>query len=184
MPEPSVSASPAPTREHEREMNEPTCAAPPRRVRPSAGAAGVCGASSDARGERSRSLRSFMPRTQVTRRLNLTRRPALGLGQLRASAPAARITRRRPARAARPRVEHWPSLYTYLGYCLVEPALTLGEQLRRWRRAQGLCRSAVAQLLGLDDCTLWRLEAGITGEPTRRVRSTVQSLLARPLHRQ
>ncbi len=76
-----------------------------------------------------------------------------------------------------PRLEHRPSIDTYLGYCLVEPATRLGERLARWRRANGVSRKALATELGLDDSTLWRLETGITRQATVSVRAAIRELL-------
>jgi transcriptional regulator with XRE-family HTH domain len=77
----------------------------------------------------------------------------------------------------RPALRFLPSIYEWLGYCPVEPRpQTLGQNLLRWRTAQGLTQAEVARRLGLDPGTIHRVEHGL-GRPTRGIRQAVDHLL-------
>jgi DNA-binding XRE family transcriptional regulator len=59
-----------------------------------------------------------------------------------------------------PAMRHWPGIIEFLGYDPSPEPKTTGDRLLTYRRRQGLSRKALAGLLGVDETTLWRWEAG------------------------
>lgn len=68
-----------------------------------------------------------------------------------------------------PPVRLIPAIHTFLGFCPINPAWTLGERLRAAREARGLSRRRVAGLVGLDEGTVARAEQGIPRMARRSV---------------
>lgn len=49
-----------------------------------------------------------------------------------------------------PSVRHYPKIFSFLGYCLIEPSQTEGERLRLFRTHLGLSTKEIVKLLGVD----------------------------------
>jgi transcriptional regulator with XRE-family HTH domain len=62
---------------------------------------------------------------------------------------------------AEPEVRYLPKIIAFLDYCPYTPGRPLGERLRVAREAQGLSRKRLAQLVRVDEGTLWRWEQGM-----------------------
>ena len=76
-----------------------------------------------------------------------------------------------------PVIRYLPGIYSWLGFCPVEPGpITLAERLLRRRTAQGLSQAEVARRLALDPGTVYRSEQGI-GTPARRVATAIRALV-------
>jgi transcriptional regulator with XRE-family HTH domain len=61
---------------------------------------------------------------------------------------------------AEPEPRLLPRIVDFLGFCPIDPAEPLGSRLLRAREAQGLSRKRLAQLVRVDEATLWRWEEG------------------------
>jgi transcriptional regulator with XRE-family HTH domain len=62
---------------------------------------------------------------------------------------------------AEPAVRCLPGIIAFLGYCPYAPGRPLGERLRVAREARGLSRKQLAELVGIDEGTLWKWERGL-----------------------
>jgi DNA-binding transcriptional regulator YiaG len=62
--------------------------------------------------------------------------------------------------ATQPMIRCLPKIIAFLGHDPFPPAHTLGEQITRYRRANGLSRLQLAKRFGVDPGTLWRWESG------------------------
>lgn len=76
-----------------------------------------------------------------------------------------------------PPVRYVPSIIEFLGYDPCPPPKNLGERLQAKRRFLGLSRKRAARLLGVDEGTLARWEAGAC-EPRREHLALVSDVLA------
>ena len=73
-----------------------------------------------------------------------------------------------------PAIRHMPAIIRFLGYVPFSVGDSLPERLKAYRRIRGLSRKRLAQILDVDEGTLWRWETGQRkprGEHARRVRA-------------
>lgn len=78
--------------------------------------------------------------------------------------------------ARSPSDRYLPAIIRFLGYDPLPAPEGLGEQLRAWRRRQGLSGKKAAKRLGVDEGTLCRWERGIW-TPKGLRRKLVEALL-------
>jgi transcriptional regulator with XRE-family HTH domain len=76
-----------------------------------------------------------------------------------------------------PAVRFLPAIHTFLGYCPLKPALTLGGRLQQARNAAGLSRRELGRKIGLDEGTIARLERGMAKRPTQRTAAAITAFL-------
>lgn len=57
-----------------------------------------------------------------------------------------------------PGFRHYPALIAFLRYDPLPKGETLGERIRATRRRQGLSQEQLAQVLGIDQATVWAWE--------------------------
>ncbi len=60
-----------------------------------------------------------------------------------------------------PEVQYLPKIIAFLGYCPYTPGRTLNERLRVAREAQGLSLRQCAEMVQVDEGTLWKWEKGL-----------------------
>jgi transcriptional regulator with XRE-family HTH domain len=75
-----------------------------------------------------------------------------------------------------PNVRHLPGVIKFLGYDPQPPAETLGQQIRRRRRAMGMSREECGRLLGVSRSALHHWENDLT-VPTGRFADLVNDFL-------
>lgn len=75
-----------------------------------------------------------------------------------------------------PELRFMPAIIHFLGYdpTASEPTSSIGERLKAIRRARGLSRQKLAELIGIDESTLWKWER--RGEQTRPARKVVRKI--------
>lgn len=76
-----------------------------------------------------------------------------------------------------PTDQYLPAIIRFLGYDPLPTPSGIGDQLRAWRRRQGLSGKAAAERLGVDEGTLSRWERGIW-KPKGPRRRLVEELLS------
>lgn len=74
-----------------------------------------------------------------------------------------------------PSVRHYPKIFSFLGYCLVEPSQTEGERLRLFRTHLGLSTKQFAELLGVDPGSVQSWENG-KRVPSNRSKEKMEKL--------
>ncbi len=74
-----------------------------------------------------------------------------------------------------PKVDSYPTIVNFLGYCPFEPLTDFGQKLKRHRIYSGLSLGQFAKILVIDPGTLRNLEAG--GRTTKKVRAKVETFL-------
>ena len=69
-----------------------------------------------------------------------------------------------------PAVRFYPRLITYLGYNPLPEGERSGARIRRERISRGLSRKALAELAGVDEATIKRMEEDVKGMAKRAIR--------------
>lgn len=70
-----------------------------------------------------------------------------------------------------------PRIIGVLGYCPFKPGQPFGRWVTTVRTAMGYSRTRLARRIGLDETTLWRLEAGLS-RPTEETKETLRAFFA------
>lgn len=66
-----------------------------------------------------------------------------------------------------PQVKHWPNIIAWLGYYPEADDGSIGYQLRKYRRYEGIRQKILAKRIGVDEKTLWRIEMGPGKRPAQ-----------------
>ena len=65
-----------------------------------------------------------------------------------------------------PHIQHWPDILKFLGYYPEEDDGSLGYMIRKYRRYEGVAQKVVANRIGVDEYTLWRIERKSGKQPS------------------
>ena len=77
-----------------------------------------------------------------------------------------------------PGLPYMPRIIEFLGYNPIAQPASFSEQLRRFRRGQGLSQESFAKMLRVDPGTLRRWESG-KNHPSERHRTAIDAFLKR-----
>lgn len=75
-----------------------------------------------------------------------------------------------------PAVEFYPRLISYLGYNPLPKGASRGSRIRAARVSRGLSRKGLADLVGIDEGTVKRMEEDVKGMAKRAVRAICHEL--------